>query len=488
MRNFLLVIIIGLVSCGEKKPGILKHTTGTAVLAPAGDSIITLEINVGKGNIFSFGYIDAKLNFVIIQTPERPDTSFYSFKIISQKPVFIRDIDHTKQNYFYLVPGETYQVIQNEGYSHFEVAGNTGRSFEVNALKALRQHNKASKRFSDFDTEEQYAILDHRNMDLFHRDSLLKRDYAANLEFIQQYASVHNVSESQHKILKKFLFYKFAAARLNFHMKNASKVVAYIAANNALYASIEKEVQCDTCSIYPNYDYLVRLFAKIFIADPDKDRIEVVYEKYHNYFKGSTREHLLYDLVKFGGIFNDTRPSPELAERFISESVDTLLGNHIKAIYQHFNAESNLAGNNKMPLSTQLSDYNNNKLTWEKLLKNYRGKVLYVDFWASWCGPCRTSIPASVALQRKFAADSFAVIFVSIDENIVDWKDASAAHNLKPNDSYIIHSPQQSSLKKKYAIDFIPRYFLVNKVSNIVDPNAPAPGVEKIVQQIRELL
>jgi thiol-disulfide isomerase/thioredoxin len=53
-------------------------------------------------------------------------------------------------------------------------------------------------------------------------------------------------------------------------------------------------------------------------------------------------------------------------------------------------------------------------------LQSYRGQVLYVDFWASWCVPCRLSMPALDALYRKHSARGFAVLGVNKDNTLAD--------------------------------------------------------------------
>lgn len=56
-------------------------------------------------------------------------------------------------------------------------------------------------------------------------------------------------------------------------------------------------------------------------------------------------------------------------------------------------------------------------------LKQYRGKVVYLDFWASWCGPCRQSLPLLNGLRKELKSKGFEVIAVNLDENLSDAKD-----------------------------------------------------------------
>jgi thiol-disulfide isomerase/thioredoxin len=53
-------------------------------------------------------------------------------------------------------------------------------------------------------------------------------------------------------------------------------------------------------------------------------------------------------------------------------------------------------------------------------LKSYRGKVVYVDFWASWCGPCRQSLPALNKIYKKLRKKGFVVIAINLDEEKPD--------------------------------------------------------------------
>ncbi len=444
------------------------------------DSIITLQMHVPDKEIFAFGYFDDVFNFIMIETPEKPDTTFYERKIVAHKPVFLKDIDYRHQNFFYLIPGETYKITQDSAFSNFEVVSNTKRTYEVNVLKELKKHNKGLKKFHENDVEENYGLLSLKSMSLKYRDSLLKNDYESNLRFLNNYASKNDFDASQKQILSKHLFYKLCMDRMAFHRVNPKKVRSYLEENKALYNDIVKEMNCDTCFSYPHYPYLTKLFAKAFVADGDKKKAEIVYKEYAGFFKGKTKDYLLYDLIKLGGMFNYTKPNPVLAERFLADATDPALKSYIKETYDFIKLKKSSKG--------MLAHFSGADVSWSKMLEKHKGKVVYVDFWASWCAPCRSEMPASQTLQKQFAGKEVVFVYVSLDENSVDWKKASGLEGIDKGESYIITHPEKFEPAKEYKINSIPRYFLIDKSGKIVNEAAPRPSDNKIAKEIQSLL
>ncbi len=100
-------------------------------------------------------------------------------------------------------------------------------------------------------------------------------------------------------------------------------------------------------------------------------------------------------------------------------------------------------------------------------LKESLGKVTIIDFWASWCGPCRAENPNVVALYNEFHAQGLNIIGVSLDKDATKWKEAIAKDGLI--------WPQVSNLKfweepiaKLYNVESIPATFILDSKGTIV--------------------
>lgn len=118
-------------------------------------------------------------------------------------------------------------------------------------------------------------------------------------------------------------------------------------------------------------------------------------------------------------------------------------------------------------------------------LSDLKGKIVYVDIWATWCKPCIEEFPHSIELQKKFtASDPIEFLYVSVDREQKLWeKFLTSNKNLKG-----LHVIQNGSILESYLNSGIPRYLLIDDKGKIVTAYAPRPSSEKIYDEIRNLL
>lgn len=136
-----------------------------------------------------------------------------------------------------------------------------------------------------------------------------------------------------------------------------------------------------------------------------------------------------------------------------------------------------------------LIDERNTIVEFQKLLESLKGYVVYIDFWASWCSPCRKNMPYSHELQSKFKDEKVAFVYISIDKSKKDWIDASKVEDLDHHPyNYLLLNQEKAELIKELNIDAIPRYLIYDTNGNLIHGNAPGPHADKIHTLFKELL
>ncbi len=117
----------------------------------------------------------------------------------------------------------------------------------------------------------------------------------------------------------------------------------------------------------------------------------------------------------------------------------------------------------------------------EVSLSDYKGSYVYVDVWATWCGPCIYEIPYLKKLEEDYRQDN--IIFMSVSIDIEDkkekWKEMIKEENLK-GVQLISTSAWSSSICKDYAINGIPRFMIFDDKGNVFNLDAPRPSSNEI--------
>jgi thiol-disulfide isomerase/thioredoxin len=116
-------------------------------------------------------------------------------------------------------------------------------------------------------------------------------------------------------------------------------------------------------------------------------------------------------------------------------------------------------------------------------LASLKGKVILLDFWASWCPPCRYGNRQLVKIYKKYNPDGFEIFGVSLDESIQDWK--KAIEKDKISWTQVIDPRGQFA---KSAIDWnvyaLPTSYLINKNGDVVGIGLEGKELEKALEKL----
>lgn len=124
----------------------------------------------------------------------------------------------------------------------------------------------------------------------------------------------------------------------------------------------------------------------------------------------------------------------------------------------------------------------------ETLTKKYRGKVLYIDFWAPWCGPCMSEMPQSAALKKEFQGKDVVFLYLGVNCSKDSWSKAIKINEIS-GEHYLLSKEEYALLSGRFQISGIPRYMLVNKTGKIVDEKAKLPSQKAdLIREISLLL
>jgi len=110
-------------------------------------------------------------------------------------------------------------------------------------------------------------------------------------------------------------------------------------------------------------------------------------------------------------------------------------------------------------------------------LASFKGNLVYVDVWATWCGPCKAEIPSLQKLEVDYHGKDITFMSVSVDTEKEAWEKMVAEKELG---GVQLWADGWSKITKDYAIFGIPRFMLFDAEGNVISTNAPRPSSEEI--------
>lgn len=201
------------------------------------------------------------------------------------------------------------------------------------------------------------------------------------------------------------------------------------------------------------------------------------------HFQGAARDRVLFYFIKQH--MGKGHPNFEaLVHRF---SEDCTYAPYVAFIDSVRNAGKVFAFDAELK-KNPLIDLDDKYTTWGQILEENKGKVLYIDFWASWCKPCIREFPYSKKVSSQLAGKDVVFLTISIDADLDAWKTAAGKYGLEGIGYQNYQLRDDSELARFLKVPSVPRYVLIDKAGKVVAMDAKRPSDSKLLPEILKLL
>jgi len=223
---------------------------------------------------------------------------------------------------------------------------------------------------------------------------------------------------------------------------------------------------------------------KIRRIETEKELIENM-DTVNRYFNNFSRDFLLSKMM-YKAINKDILIGKKTWQYYYSSCKDNTYQSIVTNL---INQQNTSALKSKRKKDNRLIGLWKNKIyTLEEVIEEHKGKLILIDIWASWCGPCLQQIPNMKKLEQDFSDKKIHFLYLSMDRDLVQWKLKSADINLIEKDSYVFENFKNQSFLEKYKVESIPRYIMINQKGSVVNADAPAPDDPALKKMIEENL
>ena len=157
----------------------------------------------------------------------------------------------------------------------------------------------------------------------------------------------------------------------------------------------------------------------------------------------------------------------------------------LQELIQRINLVNKLKSGQLFPPFEGVVDINDKPISFEQL--NLKGKMLFIDIWATYCPDCRKELPALETLQQTYKGKPITFVSISVDRDKEAWK--TMVKEKKLGGIHLYASPETKELfKELYDLRSIPRYMLIDEKGNIINANLPMPSDKNLKELITATL
>ena len=392
-------------------------------------------------------------------------------KIITKETMFLNTF--ADENYYLVKPGEVIDVaIDSLNKPIFIDRKDSIRTNELAFFKELSQHVK----WPPFKKIKINTVEDFNKL-----NKMYISWYNNAIEYLRIYNREKEISDSFAILAKRFIYYQYIEALLN------ANFVTYSNKEILSKTFLKRFPICDSCALYPPYEGALFGYIKA-ISENQTPLIQFVssYEAANINLSGISKKRVLFRLLNINQhiLMGESQFRECLNSFFIKYKNDTLANfledNYSKKLLALKSIE-------KGGLNELLLGKDGQMLSLQSILKKNKGKLILIDFWASYCIPCLSEIPYSLDLQKRYP--NLCIIYISLDIASKNWITSLNKTGLQnvPN-NYLMFNIGKSTIREYFGIKNIPRYVMYGKDGMIISKNAPPPRDAKLINLIEDHL
>lgn len=319
------------------------------------------------------------------------------------------------------------------------------------------------------------------------REQKIRMMHQARLKYLKDYGTKYKLSDAFTQYCRSLFSGILVQDILNLCRK--SETISPLSVKD-YYADVDR-LKKELIAYQPainNIEYQKALISLSYLLTNNigEDNYSKISEIISSHFSARDKEFLLsYRLIK---LIKSGKLSAATAEQYVRAYNNSFPQSIYKTKLSEYYQNAITVKNASTNTATVLINTKGNKSTWANLITENKGKVVYVDLWASWCAPCKAEMPASHLLRKQYASKAITFIYLSLDEKQADWKSSAASLKLPKENSYLVEGDFEAKLARDLKITSIPRYLLISKSGKIVLPDAPRPSDAKLKPEIEKLL
>lgn len=468
--NFTICLLFILLNSSESSKNRI-YNWQTMCQLPASKTKDSIWLFNKSGVELKFSYEDKFLDRHLFHL--LPDSSYRFFA----DEIQILTQTNLNQNFYILYPGDTlYANVSQKGNAIFSVRNDPIRNNELNLQWKINEETPLNF-FKVFQIREKYFDVDYKKV-----DSVYLTDYKSKIHFINEYIKSYPVSPDYELRIKDY----YKALLLSSELWLGTKSKDKISPSFFNYLDSAGMIIDNTLKAIPNplYKFLKFGFIRYQLRTLSNSDVllDSLYERSKHITNNQIRQLTLLKIVKEE--LSEKHPPYQLfLNDFIHNQADSGNKKYIEL----------MAYNNSLMYSATdtdvLLDVADRQISYDSLKQSLRGNILYIDIWASWCAPCRAEMPESAKLREKYKGEKIKMIYLSIDDNIMVWKEATRELKLDGYSySFLLLNAQKTDFIKHFRIGSIPRYILIGKDGVVSNSNAPRPNDTSISKVIESLL